>query len=75
MLYYKCISCGEKMCGWGVKGVCSRCGGKFKKISEKEFHSPIRPCGTITSSRDIFKFKSKNIGVFPKEDQEKKFRA
>ena len=72
MPYYKCISCGEKMCGWGVKGVCSRCGGKFKEISEKEFYSPVQPCGTITQTKDFFKFKSENIGVFPKPEIERK---
>jgi len=34
-----------------------------KKIEKKR---KIRPCGTITPLKDIFKFKSKNLGLFPK---------
>ncbi|MBA7712404.1 hypothetical protein ES703_121378 [subsurface metagenome] len=35
-----------------------------KKWIEKK--KKIEPSGSITPSRDIFKFKSKNIGVFKK---------
>ena len=34
-----------------------------KRIEEKK---TIEPCGTMTETKDFFKFKSKNIGVFKK---------
>ena len=36
---------------------------KKKKIEKKK---TIEPTGSITPSKDYFKFKSKNIGVFKK---------
>ncbi|MBA7608522.1 hypothetical protein ES703_15699 [subsurface metagenome] len=41
-----------------------------KKRTEKK--KTIEPCGTIWDTKDIFKFKSKNIGVFPKPEIERK---
>jgi len=41
-----------------------------KKKTEKK--KTIKPCGTITPVRDIFKFKSKNIGIFPKPKIERR---
>jgi len=35
-----------------------------KKIKKKK---TIEPTGTITPQKDIFKFKSKNLGVFKKQ--------
>ena len=32
----------------------------------------IEPCGTITPLKDVFKFKGKNLGVFPKPEIERK---
>ncbi|MBA7573072.1 hypothetical protein ES708_14867 [subsurface metagenome] len=32
----------------------------------------IEPCGTVITSKDFFKFKSSNIGVFPKPEIERK---
>ncbi|MBA7482719.1 hypothetical protein ES707_18213 [subsurface metagenome] len=32
----------------------------------------IEPCGTITQTKDLFSFKSRNIGVFPKPEIERK---
>ncbi len=40
-----------------------------KKIEKKK---KIKPCGTITPLKNYFKFKSKNIGVFPKPEIERK---
>jgi len=34
-----------------------------KRIEKKK---TIQPCGTITPTKDYFKFKSKNIGTFKK---------
>ncbi len=34
-----------------------------KRIKKKR---TIQPTGTITETKNFFKFKSKNIGVFPK---------
>ena len=39
-----------------------------KRIEKKR---TIEPCGTITPTKDFFKFKSKNIGVFPKPKSER----
>ncbi|MBA7515720.1 hypothetical protein ES705_07763 [subsurface metagenome] len=41
-----------------------------KKRTEKK--KKIESCGNITKRRDIFKFKSSNIGVFPKPAIERK---
>jgi len=41
-----------------------------KKRTEKK--KTIQPNGTITPLRDIFKFKSENIGVFKKPKIERK---
>jgi len=40
-----------------------------KKIEKKK---TIEPTGTITPTKDFFKFKSKNIGIFPKPKIERK---
>ena len=32
----------------------------------QDFRKPVKPTGTILSQRDIFKFKSINLGVFKK---------
>jgi len=40
-----------------------------KKIEKKK---TIEPCGTITPLKDIFKFKSKNMGLFKKPEIERK---
>ncbi|MBA7564865.1 hypothetical protein ES708_06534 [subsurface metagenome] len=40
-----------------------------KRIEKKK---KIEPSGTITQSRDYFKFKSENIGIFPKPEIERK---
>jgi hypothetical protein len=40
-----------------------------KRIEKKK---TIEPCGTITPTKDFFKFKSKNIGVFKKPEIERK---
>ncbi len=40
-----------------------------KRIEKKK---TIEPCGTITPTKDFFKFKSSNIGVFPKPEIERK---
>ena len=41
-----------------------------KKKTEKK--KTIEPCGTITPTKDLFKFKSENMGVFPKPEIERK---
>ncbi|MBA7532188.1 hypothetical protein ES705_24414 [subsurface metagenome] len=41
-----------------------------KKRTEKK--KTILPCGNITLRKDIFKFKSENIGIFPKPKIERK---
>ena len=43
---------------------------KKNKIEKKK--RTIEPCGTITPTKDFFKFKSKNIGVFKKLKEAKK---
>ena len=43
-------------------------GGKEVKKKKRT----IEPCGTITQTKDYFKFKSKNIGVFKKPKIERK---
>ena len=40
-----------------------------KKRTEKK--RTIEPTGTITQTKDYFKFKSKNIGVFKKPEIER----
>ena len=40
-----------------------------KRIKKKR---TISPTGTITQTKDFFKFKSKNIGVFPKSKIKRK---
>ena len=40
-----------------------------KKWAEKK--KTIEPNGTITALRDVFRFKSKNLGVFPKPKPER----
>lgn len=40
-----------------------------KRIGKKK---TIKPTGTITPLKDIFKFRSKNIGVFKKPEIERK---
>jgi len=31
---YQCEKCGAIWHGWGVKGVCQKCGGKLKQVKE-----------------------------------------
>jgi len=40
-----------------------------KKVEKKK---TIEPTGTITPTKDFFKFKSKNIGIFPKPKRERR---
>ncbi|MBA7590446.1 hypothetical protein ES708_32566 [subsurface metagenome] len=40
-----------------------------KRIKKKK---KIEPCGTITQTKDFFKFKSENMGIFPKPEIERK---
>ena len=46
----------------------------FKEMKKKriEKKKPIQPNGTITPLRDIFKFKSENMGIFKKPEIERK---
>ena len=37
-----------------------------------EIKKTIEPCGTMVETKDFFKFKSSNIGVFPKPEIERK---
>ncbi|GAJ03726.1 unnamed protein product [marine sediment metagenome] len=39
-----------------------------KKIEKKK---TIKPCGTMIPTKDYFKFKSKNIGIFKKPEIER----
>jgi hypothetical protein len=41
-----------------------------KKWAEKK--KAIEPDGSITALKDIFRFKGKNLGVFPKPEIERK---
>jgi len=43
----------------------------MKKIRRKCKKKTIQPCGTIIPTKDYFKFKSKNIGVFKKPKLER----
>ena len=40
-----------------------------KRIEKKR---TIEPCGTIMQTKDYFKFKSENMGIFPKPEIERK---
>ncbi|MBA7477505.1 hypothetical protein ES707_12916 [subsurface metagenome] len=40
-----------------------------KRMKKKK---TIEPCGTVTQTKDLFSFKSSNIGVFPKPEIERK---
>lgn len=31
---YQCEKCGAIWHGWGVKGICQKCGGKLKQVKE-----------------------------------------
>ena len=42
---------------------------KKKRIEKKK---TIEPSGTITQTKDFFRFKSRNIGVFKKPEIERK---
>lgn len=31
---YRCQNCGSRFFGWGVKGICQKCGGKLEPINK-----------------------------------------
>ncbi|MBA7698630.1 hypothetical protein ES703_107309 [subsurface metagenome] len=57
------VSRGERL----ISKILTKGGKKVKKKKRT-----IEPCGTITQTKDFFKFKSKNIGVFKKPKEAKK---
>ena len=44
----------------------------MKKIRKYRKKKTIQPCGTVTPLKDIFKFKSENLGVFKEPEIERK---
>jgi len=55
-----------------ITRILSGRGIKEMKKERTKKKKTILPCGNVTPLKDIFKFKSKNIGIFPKPKIERK---